>query len=119
MVQRALLWAAVLMMCFAALPGCSKNSKLVIADWSPAHPVVDTDQVILISVAHGACDTYVRAEVVETAQQVTVTALVRHSDRTCPANLVHDTESVSLGHPIGIRDLVGCRTPPQGGCRNV
>jgi hypothetical protein len=117
MMPRAKVWAVTAALCVAALSSCSDTPKLTVVDWTPGSPVVDADQEISISVAHGACDTYERASVDETAEQVTITAFVRHTDKTCVAILVLEPESVSLAQPLGTRELLGCRAPPQGGCR--
>ena len=110
--------AASAAICLSMFVGClGSGSKLVVSSWTASRPLSDTDQVIPISILHGACDTLLPVTVDETADRVTITATAREKNVTCIAMGVATPESVQLEQPLGARQLQGCQPERQGGCR--
>jgi len=97
------------------LLGCVKGSSEATVTWNVSRPITDQDQTIPITIERGSCDTYERARVEETADQVTITALVRRRNTACDAVGWFQSVDVTLSAPIGTRMLKGC--VPEGTCR--
>lgn len=115
MVSRRALALGLVLLSVLPVLGCVKGSSQATVAWNVSRPITDQDQTIPISIERGSCDTYERASVEETADQVTITAFVRRRNGACDLMLNFERVEVTLSAPIGTRGLKGCL--PEGTCR--
>lgn len=102
--------------------GCSSGSTGP-ADWS-VRSISGSTVNIQVDIGSSSCDSFRKIEVHEKQGSVDIGAIVHHSGAdSCTLDLVTMNRSVRLGHPLGTRQLTGCRpqgrTPATTDCRKT
>lgn len=102
-----------------ATPSPAPSQVIERTDWRLAEPAEGTELSVVVPIpSPDACGFFERADVMETAERVTIETFVRRRipgpDEACPEHLAFEPVTVTLEQPVGDRQLDGCDAPPDG-----
>lgn len=102
-----------------ATPSPAPSQVIERTGWRLAEPAEGTELSLVVPIpSPDACGFFERADVMETADRVTIETFVRRRipgpGEACPEHLAFEPVKVTLEQPLGDRHLEGCEAPPDG-----